>query len=153
MAEVLYRGPTLLTGPVVGMGRVLGSRRIEVAVGLLGCGHDVNHAVDISLEFLIGIVVQTVSGTFDGFVDIGIVERKACHFVLLARVRGTHKVGIAFVFLALGKGQGDGHITTGLDTRTPEWARDMHSGKRHRGDGITGGRDLGHGTCRQQAGR
>ena len=77
VAQDLFHLPALLATPLVGMFRVDGAGGIEVAVGLLGSRHHVEHGVDISFQFLVRVGLEHIACALDGLVYIGIVEREA----------------------------------------------------------------------------
>ena len=77
VAEDFFLLPAFLTGPLVRLLGVDGARGVEVAVRLLGGSHDIEHGVDVGLEFAVRIGLQDVGGTLDGLIDIGVVEREA----------------------------------------------------------------------------
>ena len=147
--------PTSVCRPSVGMLRVDGTGGIEIAVGFLGCSHHVEHGVDVGFKFRIGISLQNIRGSFDGFIDIGIVERephKLRHIPLrglkagmsrMLKCVGSHlEILVAVLALAFRECQRDGHLAGCLDTVAPERVGgDLHRGKRYLGIGIPA---LGH---------
>ena len=58
----------------MGIVGILRAGGIEVAVRLLCRSDDVDHAVDIVLQFLVGVGLQDVGSTLDGLVGVGVVE-------------------------------------------------------------------------------
>ena len=144
MAEVLFLAPALLARPLVGLFGVLGARGVEIAVGFLCRGNDIEHGVNICHEFLVGVGLQDIRGTLDGFIGVGIVEGQSAHLEYLRRVFQVlcciREVGVATRLLALRESKGDGHLTAGLQPLSPEGARGyFHRGKRHRIDRIAVG--------------
>ena len=77
VAQFLLLHPTRLAGPVVRVGRVLRTRRVEVAVGLLRPADDVYHRVTVGLQPLVGIGLQDIGSALQRLVGVGIVEREA----------------------------------------------------------------------------
>ena len=143
MAQFLVVHPALVPRPFMRVLRVHRAGRVQVAVRLLGGRDDHENAVDIGLQLLVGIGLEHVGGTFDGFVDIRVVEGKAFHLVpevhrrmhLLLR---PHEVLIPSFALALGEGQGDRDLTGRLQALPPERVRGhFHAGEGNRVDGIT----------------
>ena len=75
--------------------RVLCTGGIEISVSLLSRSDDVEHAVDIRLEFLVRVGLEHVAGTFDGLVWVGIIEavrHQLAHIVTIARMCSALKV-------------------------------------------------------------
>ena len=75
VAEVFYLAPACVASPVVRIARVLCTGSIEVTVGLLSRCDDIQYAVDVELELLVGVGLQDVAGTLDGLVGVSVVER------------------------------------------------------------------------------
>src|SRR5438067_9045136 len=71
----LLQLPPRGAGPRVRLPRVNGASRIEVAVFLLRGGDLLNQAIDISFELRVRMDAQRVSGAFNHFVEVGVVER------------------------------------------------------------------------------
>ena len=144
MAQVLLLAPALVAGPGVRVDIVLRAGCVEVAVGLLCLGDDVEHRVDVVLELGVGIRLQDVARALDGLVGIGVVEavgHELGHVVLVRRVLHVvsrpFEVLVAALGLALAEGQGDGDLARGLQPLSPERiVHDLYRCKRHRCDGI-----------------
>ena len=51
-----------------------GACGVEIAVRLLRSSNDVEHAVNVSLELLVGIGLKDVAGTLDGLIHVGVVK-------------------------------------------------------------------------------
>ena len=95
MAQVFLHAPALVACPEVRMLRVLCTGGIEISVSLLSRSDDVEHAVDIRLEFLVRVGLEHVAGTFDGLVWVGIIEavrHQLAHVVTIARLSSALKV-------------------------------------------------------------
>ena len=164
VAEVFHLDPTLVACPLVGSGRILCTRGIEVTVRLLGRCYDDKHTVDVSFQFFVGVSLQQVAGSFDGFIDISIVEGVTTnlhtfgYFSILGGVfqgrillqlhhQGrTGEILVASSLLALAEGEGDGHFATGFETLPPEIVGYLHTGEGYGVDGITSGSG-GFGLC------
>ena len=86
--EVFLLRPARAACPVVGLIGVLRACGVEVAVGFLCRGNDVEHGVYIGLQLLVGIGLKNVRGTLDGLVGVGVVKRvaDALHLEHLRRV-------------------------------------------------------------------
>ena len=67
--------------------RIDGTRRVKVAIRLLGSRHNVEDAVDISLQLLVWISLQHVAGPFDGLVNVSIIERETHELAHIPFVR------------------------------------------------------------------
>ena len=65
---------------------VLCTGGIEVSVSLLSRSDDVEHAVDICLEFLVRVGLEYVAGTLDGLVWVGVVETVGHQFAYIIGV-------------------------------------------------------------------
>ena len=74
VARMLLCCPASVGSPSVRMLRVDGTGGIEITVRFLGGTHHIEHGVDISLQFGIGISLEYIRGTFDGLIDIGVIE-------------------------------------------------------------------------------
>jgi hypothetical protein len=95
MAQVFLHAPALVACPEVRMLRVLCTGGIEISVSLLSRSDDVEHAVDIRLEFLVRVGLEHVAGTFDSLVWVGIIEaigHQFAHIIGVAWMSGTLKV-------------------------------------------------------------
>ena len=136
MTGMLLSLPAVLGSPLMGMFRIDGAGRIEVAVRLLGSSHDVKHAVDIGLQLLIGIGLEYIGCSLDGLIDISIVEREAhelSHIPLrclesgmsrvLQRVGSHLEVLVTVLALAFREGEGNRHLSGCLDAVAPEGVR------------------------------
>ena len=141
VAEVLHGLPAARACPRMRFLGVYGACGVEVAVFLLGGGHDVEHAVYVLLHPLVGISLEQVTRTLDGLVYVSIVEREAhegLHVVVVARVCGLHEVGIAPLALAFAEGQRYGRFACSLDAVAPESVRgNLHRCKRYRSIRVT----------------
>ena len=76
VAAILDCLPAFASRPGMRVLRIHRAGGVKISVRLLGRGHNVQHAVDITLEFLVRIGLQDVAGTLDGLVDVGVVEWK-----------------------------------------------------------------------------
>ena len=95
MAQILFLAPALVASPEMGMLRVLCTGGIEISVSLLSRSDDIEHTVDIRLEFLVWVGLKHVAGTLDGLVWVGIIEAQRHQFtyiILLARMCSALKV-------------------------------------------------------------
>ena len=54
-----------------------GTGGIEIAIWLLCRTYHIEHAVDVSLQLLVRISLEDVAGTFDGLINISVIEREA----------------------------------------------------------------------------
>ena len=77
VARLLVLDPTLISRPLVWMLWIDGTGGIEIAIWLLCRSYHIEHAVDVSLQLLVRISLEDVAGTFDGLINIGIIEREA----------------------------------------------------------------------------
>ena len=111
------------------MGGVHGAGGIEIAVGLLCCGHYIQHAVYVGFQFLVRIGLQQVAGTLNGLIDIGVIKRELGGAVVAAVVSagslghlggGMLKVGVAVSLLTLAECQRDGYLAALAYAVTPE---------------------------------
>ena len=115
---------------------------IEIAVRLLGCRDQHQHAVDIGLQRRVGIGLQEVAGALDRLVDVGVVERESAHVVRGIGPRGAHEIVVAPGLLAFAESERDGHFAAGLQARAPEGVGDFDFGERDLADRVTGLRRL-----------
>ena len=133
VAQFLILDPTLISRPSVWMLRINGAGCIEIAIWLLCSTHHIEHAVDISLQLLVRVSLENIAGTFDGLINIGIIEREAhklAHIPLLGIqtrvVRmlqgiGSHiEVLVTVLALTLAESQWHGYLSGSLQTGTPE---------------------------------
>ena len=133
VARLLVLDPTLISRPLVWMLWIDGTGGIEIAIWLLGCPHHIEHAVDISLQLLVRVSLENIAGTFDGLINISIIEREAhelAHIPLLgiqARVVrmlqgiGSHiEILVTVLALTLAESQWHGYLSGSLQTGTPE---------------------------------
>ncbi len=123
---------------------------VEVAVGLLGCGHDHEHAVDIVFKLLVGIGLQQVACALDCLVDIGVVKCKAANLYCVAGVGCVDEVLIATRFLTLAECEGNSHLTACFKALAPEIVGHFHRSEWHGVDGVSVRLlfwRLGRGTC------
>ena len=142
MAALLFPTPSLCTRPGVRMFRVLGTSGIKVAVRLLSCGNDIDNAIDIGTQLLVGIGLQQVAGPLNGFVGVCIVEGES-PFLDGKDLRGVFQmcsciveVGITSCLLTLRESKGNRYFSAGLQPLSPESAGShFHRGK---GNGING---------------
>ena len=137
----------------MGRGGVLRARGVEVAVGLLRRGDDVDDGVDVVAQPAVGVGLQQIGGTLDGLVGVGIVEGEGALGYgeglrgVLQVPGGVLEVGVAPRLLTLAEGQGHGDTAAGLQALAPEGGgRHLHLGERDGGDGIARrGRSGAHG--------
>ena len=133
VARLLVLDPTLISRPLVWMLRVDGTGGIEIAIWLLCRSYHIEHAVDVSLQLFVRISLEDVAGTFDGLINIGIIEREAhelAHIPLLgiqARVVrmlqgiGSHiEILVTVLALTFAESQWHGYFSGSLQTGTPE---------------------------------
>ena len=123
MAQVFLHAPSSVASPEVRMLWVLGAGCVEISIRLLSLTDDVEHTVDISLEFLVWIGLEHVASALDSLVWVGIIEavrHQLAHVVTVARVSGALKVLVSALCLALAESQRDGYLARGLDTLSPE---------------------------------
>ena len=142
MAQHLDLLPALGAMPLVRVLGVHGPGGVKVTVGLLSALHDLEHRIDIGHKTLVGIGLQRITGTFDGLIDIGVVERETFHFdvfgVLACQLtRSNLEIAVTARLLTLRKSQGDGHLAAGLKALSPETVTHLDLGKWHRRDGVT----------------
>ena len=83
MAQVLFLAPALVSCPFMGILRVLRATSVEIAVRLLCRSDDIEHRIDISHEFLVGIGLQDIAGTLDCLVRIGVVKGQTTYLKYL----------------------------------------------------------------------
>ena len=93
VAQILFLAPALVASPEMRMLRVLCTCGIEISVSLLSRSDDIEHAIDISLEFLVRISLQHVAGPLNRFVWVGVVEAVGHQF--------AHIIGVAGMSCAL----------------------------------------------------
>ena len=133
VAQILILDPTLISRPSVWMLWVDSTSGIEIAIWLLCRTYHIEHAVDISLQLLVRISLEDIAGSFDGLVNIGIIEREAhelAHiplFGLQARmVRMLQSIGshleilVTVLALTLAESQWHSYLTGSLQAGTPE---------------------------------
>ena len=113
--------------------RIDGAGGVEIAVRLLCSSNDVEHAVNVSLELLVGISLKDVAGTLNGLVYVGVVKREShklshvpfrclqsCMARMLERVGSHIEVLIAVFALTLRESKGYGHLAGSLEACAPE---------------------------------
>ena len=103
--------------------RILCTGGIEISVSLLSRSDDIEHAVDIRLEFLVWISLQHVAGTLNRFVWVGVVEavgHQFAHIIGVAWMSGTLKVLVSSLRFAFAESQRDSYLARGFDTLSPE---------------------------------
>ena len=133
VAQILVLHPSLISRPLMWMLWVDSTSGIEIAIWLLCRTYHIEHAVDISLQLLVRISLEDVAGTFDGLINISIIEREAhelAHIPLLgiqARVIrmlqgiGSHiEILVTVLALTLTESQWHGYLPGSLQTGTPE---------------------------------
>ena len=124
--EHLFAQPSLVAGPAVGMPRIHGAGRIEIAVGFLRLAHNVEHRVHIVYEpCALGLVLhghQHIAGSFDGLIHVGIVEREPRGRIVRRWMLALHEVFVAAFALAFRESQRYGHLAGGLQALSPEGA-------------------------------
>ena len=86
VAQILFLAPALVASPEMRMLRILCTGGIEISVRLLGRSNDVEHAVDICLEFLVRVGLEYVAGTLDGLVWVGVVKTVGHQFAYIIGV-------------------------------------------------------------------
>ena len=74
MAQVLFLAPALVSCPFMGILRILRAACVKIAVRLLCRSDDIEHRIDISHKFLVGIGLQDIAGTLDCLIRIGVVK-------------------------------------------------------------------------------
>ena len=74
MAQIFLHAPTFLTSPLMRVLWILRAACIEIAVRLLCRSDDIEHRIDISHKFLVGIGLQDIAGTLDCLIRIGVVK-------------------------------------------------------------------------------
>lgn len=130
VAQVFYLFPTFASRPFMGMFRIHGSAGVEVAVRFLCGSYDNEYAVNVFGQFFIGIRLQQVAGTFDGFVYVRIVESQSAYFNGITGVGCVDEVLISSGFLALTECQGDGYLAARVEALSPEGVGYFHRGER-----------------------
>ena len=123
VAQILLHAPALVASPEMRMLRILCTGGIEISVSFLSRSNDIEHAIDIRLEFLVWISLQHVAGTFNRFVWVGVVEavgHQFAYIILLARMSSALKVLVSSLCFALAESQRDGYLARGFDTLSPE---------------------------------
>ena len=133
VAQFLVLDPTLISRPSMRVLRVDGTGSIEIAIWLLCSTHHIEHTVDVSLQLLVRISLEDVAGTFDGLINIGIIEREAhelAHIPLLGiqarMVRMLQSVGshlevlVTVLALTLAESQWHSYLAGCLQAGTPE---------------------------------
>ena len=142
VAQVLHFFPTSASRPVM---RTLGihrAARVQIAVRLLRCRHNGQHAVDIRLQLLVRIGLQQVACAFYRLVHVRIVERKTFHLVIFARMGRLDKVFISAALFTFTEGQRDGNLTACLQALPPKGIRHLDGRERYGRIRITVGRIL-----------
>ena len=103
--------------------RILCTCGIEISVSFLSRSNDIEHAIDIRLEFLVWISLQHVAGTFNRFVWVGVVEavgHQFAHIIGVAWMSSALKVLVSSLRLAFAESQRYSHLARGFDTLSPE---------------------------------
>ena len=133
VARILVLDPTLISRPSVWMLWVDGTGCIEIAIWLLGCSYYIEHTVDVSLQLLVRISLEDVAGTFDGLINIGIIERETHELAyipllgiqarvvrMLQGISSHLEVLVTVLALALAESQWHGYLSGSLQAGTPE---------------------------------
>ena len=153
MTGMFLSSPALMGSPSMRMLRIDGASGIKIAVGLLSSSHDVEHGVDIRLQLVVRIGLKNIRGTFDGLIDIGIIEREThelSHIPLggvesfvsrMLQGVGSHlEVLITMRLLTLLESQRNGYFASSTDAVAPEGVRrNLYSGKGYLSNGIAVG--------------
>ena len=150
MTERFFLDPSFRSGPLVWMRRIDGACGVEVTVGFLCGSYNIEDAVDILFEAVVGIGLEYIACTFDGFIDIGIVEGKSHQLAdvpfgslqtvvtrVLQRIGSHFEVVVAMGCFAFFEGQRDGYFACCFDALAPKsLCINLHRGKGHLGDGV-----------------
>ena len=113
VTQDLFLGPPGVSRPFVGMEGIHCPCGIEVSVTFLCGGDDRENAVDVGLQFGVGVGLENVARALYRLVDVGVVEGEPSDFVSEID-GGMHLLGrfdevfVASGFLAFGEGQGNG---------------------------------------------
>ena len=103
----------------------------KIAVRLLSLGDDVNHRVEIVVEFGIVMNSQRIAGTLDDLIRIGIVEREITLVFAFDKTCSNGKVVETTINLTLVEGRRYAHRTIYLDTWRPETIVEVDLCKAH----------------------
>ena len=141
VAEVFFLDPSAVSCPFVRMLWVLCPGGVEISIGLLGSGNDVEHRVDIGFQFLVGECLQNVARPFNGLVGVGIIETVSSHLESLRGVfhvrGGVHKVGVSASLLAFAESKGDGGFAACFKSLSPKRVRrHFYRRERYGSDGV-----------------
>ena len=131
VAQVLYFFPTLAARPFVRMLGIHRAARVQVAIRLLRCRHNDQHAVDIRFQFLVRIGLQQIACAFYRLVHVRIVERKTFHLVIFAWMSRFDKVFIPAGLFAFTEGQRNRNLTTRLQALSPKGIRHLDGRERY----------------------
>ena len=152
VAKILHSLPTLGPSPFVRMLGIHGARSVEIAVRLLRCSHNNQHAVDVGVEFRVGIGLHKVRCTLDCLVHIGVVERQTAYGDSVGRMCGLDEIIVTPRLLAFAESQGDGDVAARLEPLAPEIVGHFHRRERHLPYRIASV-GLGRSETRQKEGR
>ena len=136
----LLTHPPFVASPRMRMPGIHGAWGIEIAVGLLGLTHKSKNRVHILNESLTLLLIlhrhQHITGTFNGLINIGVIERKTRRRIVGRRILTLNEILVAPLAFTFRKGQRHGHFTCSLQTLAPESAvGHLHGSK---GNGIDG---------------
>ena len=136
VAQIFHSHPTLLPCPVMRMFRIHRTSGIQISVRFLGSGYNSENTIDVFLQPLVGIGLQRIAGTLDGFVNICIVKRETLHLIVFAGMGSFLKVFNASRLLRLPESQRNSNLTAGFQSLPPEMIRHFYRSKRNRIDRI-----------------
>ena len=137
VAQVLYFFPTLAARPFVRMLGIHRAARVQIAVRLLRCRHNGQHAVDIRHQFLVRISLQQIACAFYRFIYIRIIKRIPSDLVTFARMGSFDKVFIPAGLFTFTEGQRDGNLTARLQALPPKGIRHLDGRERYGRKRIT----------------
>ena len=131
VAQILHFFPTPASRPGVRMFGVHRAARIQIAVRLLCCSHNSQHAVDIRLQLLVRIGLQQIACAFYRLVHVRIVERKTFYLVIFAWMSRFDKVLISAALFTFTEGQRNRNLTTRLQALSPKGIRHLDGRERY----------------------
>ena len=104
VAQVLHFFPTSASRPGVRMFGIHRTARVQIAVRLLCCSHNSQHAVNIRHQFLVRIGLQQITCTFYRFIHVRIIKGISPDLIIFTRMSRLDKVLISAGFFTFTEG-------------------------------------------------
>ena len=136
MAQFFHFFPTFASCPFVRMFGIHGAGCVQVAIGFLCCSYDGQYAVNVFLQFFVRISLKQITGSFNGFVNICIIERITAYLDGIAGMGCHFEIPVPPGLFAFTECKRDGHFTARFQALSPKRVCYLHRSKRDRVNGI-----------------